>query len=609
MRGIMKLRRNLPVIGILVIVLAAVQFATAQVAPLSGLDEYINKAIRDWEVPGLAIAIVKDDKVVYAKGFGVKKFGEPALVDERTVFAIGSSSKAFTAASIAILVDEGKLKWDDPATKYMPGFQTYDPYVTRELTVRDTLTHRSGLERGEMLWYATENDRDEILRRTRFLKPTWSLRSTFGYQNLMFLAAGQVASKVEGKSWDDVMAQRIFAPLGMTASSTSIRSFKAGDNLATPHAKVGDKVEPIAWRNIDNIGPAGSINSNVIDMAQWVRLQLGQGTYAGKKVFSPAVAKEMHMSQTVMRLEGASTLSYPEAHFLNYGMGWFLSDYKGRKVVEHGGAIDGMRAQVAMIPEEKLGLVILTNMNGSTISVPLMYRIFDAYLGAPQKDWSGEVLKRITTMMEQGKAAQMKAEADRVTGTRPSLPVENYAGTFKNDLYGDVQVTNSGGTLNLRFGPAFVSNLEHWHYDTFRAKFSNAVVPGASMTFALNAQGKVDTLTLNMPGMTDYPFKRASGSANVTVAGASTAMDLRKFAGKWALAEPPLEVSTEIVGNDLKLLIPGQPAYTLVLESENKFAIKEAPAGYFALFNVTDGKIKSLTMIQDTASYTLMPKP
>ena len=240
---------------------------------------------------------------------------------------------------------------------------------------------------------------------------------------------------------------------------------------------------------------------------------------------------------------------------------------------------------------------------------PPLYRIFDAYLGSPQKDWSGEVLKRITTMMEQGKAAQMKAEADRVTGTRPSLPVENYAGTFKNDLYGDVQVTNSGGTLNLRFGPAFVSNLEHWHYDTFRAKFSNAVVPGASMTFALNAQGKVDTLTLNMPGMTDYPFKRASGSANVTVAGASTAMDLRKFAGKWALAEPPLEVSTEIVGNDLKLLIPGQPAYTLVLESENKFAIKEAPAGYFALFNVTDGKIKSLTMIQDTASYTLMPKP
>lgn len=605
----MKLLRHQSLIRILVIVFAGVHFASAQSAPLVGFDDYVNKAIRDWEVPGVAIAIVKDDKIVLAKGYGVKKLGDPAPVDERTVFAIGSSSKAFTAASIAILVDEGKLKWDDPVTKYLPGFQTSDPYVTRELTIRDLLSHRAGLERGELLWYASEYDRDELLRRTRFLKSAASLRGNFVYQNVMYLAAGQVASKAAGKSWDDLIAERIFGPLGMTASRTSIKAFKTADNVATPHAKSGDKIEPIEWRDVDNIGPAGSINSSAVDMANWVRLQLGQGSFGGKKIFSPAVAKEMHMSQMVMRPDGGSALMYPEAHFLNYGMGWFLSDYKGRKLVEHGGSVDGMRAQVALVPEENLGIVILSNMNGTILPVPLMYRIIDAYLGAPQKDWAGDFLTRIKASTERGREAQKRAEAARVKDTRPSLAIENYAGIYKNDLYGEVKVTNSGGKLNLRFGPAFVSDLEHWHYDTFRANFRNPIVPTGMVTFALDAQGKADALTLvNMPGMSDYPFKRVSDEAKSTTTAASNGADLRKFAGTWVLAEPQLEVNTEMVGSELKLTIPGQPAYTLVPDSENKFKIKEAPAGFFTLFNVADGKIISLTLIQDTVSYTLLLK-
>lgn len=609
MRGNMKRRRSISLICVLAIVLTGVQIGAAQDAPLTGFDDYVNKAIRDWEVPGLSVAIIKDDKVVYAKGFGVRKLGEIAPVDERTVFAIGSSSKAFTAASVGILVDDGKLKWDDPVTKYLTDFQTADPYVTRELTIRDLLSHRAGLERGEMLWYTSEYDRDELIRRSRFLKSAASLRGSFVYQNVMYLAAGQAASKAAGKRWDDLIAERIFAPLGMTASSTSIKTFKTAGNVAAPHAKFGETIEPIAWREIDNIGPAGSINSSALDMAKWVRLQLGQGMFDGKKVFSPAVAKEMHTSQMAMRLEGGSSFTYPEAHFLNYGLGWFLSDYKGRKLVEHGGSIDGMRAQVAMVPEEKLGLVILSNMNGTILPVPLMYRIIDAYLGVPQKDWAGDFLKRIKTAAEQGKEAEKRAEANRIKDTRPTLALDNYAGIYKNDLYGEVKVTASGGKLNLRFGPGFVSDLEHWHYDTFRANFRNPVIPTGSMTFALNGLGKVDSVTLNMPGMSDYPFKRAPAAANVGTTGNPTATGLQKFVGKWALAEPPLEVSTEMVGGELKLLIPGQPAYTLVLEAGNKFAIKEAPAGYYTQFDVADGKVKSLTLIQGTASYTLLPKP
>ena len=491
-------------------VLAIAQIAVAQNGSLTGLDDYVNKAMKEWEVPGVAIAIIKGDQVILAKGYGVRKLGDPAPVDERTLFAIGSSSKAFTAASVAMLVDEGKVKWDDPVTKYLPGFEMYDPYVTRELTVRDLLTHRSGLQRGDFLWYGTELNRDEILRRARFIKPTWSLRSTFGYQNIMFLAAGQLVSKVSGKTWDEFIQQRIFTPLAMNSSNTSIGALKSANNVATPHSKIDEKVQVIPWRNIDNIAPAGAINSNVIDMAQWVRLQLGQGTFQSQRLFSPASTKEMHASQTIIRFEPPYAMWYPEAHFLNYGMGWFLSDYRGRKVVEHGGAIDGMRAEVAMIPEEKLGVVVLSNMNGSILPVALMYRIFDSLLGATPRDWSSELLKTSKTLDAQANAAQKKQESERVAGTNPSLALDKYAGSYRNDLYGEVKVTQNNGKLNFKFGPAFTSDLEHWHYDTFRARFFAAGDAKIFVTFALNAQGKADTLVLGLPGMAEYPFKRVT---------------------------------------------------------------------------------------------------
>ncbi|MGB7070467.1 MAG: serine hydrolase [Pyrinomonadaceae bacterium] len=595
-------------ITLLSYLLILAQFVHAQDAPLSGFDDFVNKAIHDWEVPGIAIAIVKDDKIVLAKGYGVKRLGEASAVDERTVFAIGSSSKAFTAAAIAMLVDEGKLKWDDPATKYLPGFQTYDPYVTRELNVRDLLTHRSGLERGDYLWYGTEHDRDEILRRTRYLKPTWSLRSTFGYQNLMYLAAGQVIGKVYGKSWDEFIAQRIFKPLGMSSSSTSIKAFKSGDNVATPHAKFDDKVEPIEWRNIDNIAPAGSINSNVVDMAQWVRLQLGQGSFQDRRFFSSGASKEMHRPQTIIPLSGQMEMLYPEANFLSYGLGWFLHDYRGEKVVEHGGAIDGMRAQVAMIPKKKLGLVVLTNMNGTLIPLPIMFRIFDSYLGAPQRDWSADLLKTVKSLQEAGKAAEKKMETERVTGTRPSLPVESYAGIYKNDLYGEVKVTSAGDKLVLNFGPAFNSELEHWHYDTFRARFRGAGVTNASTRFSLNSQGKADTVTLGLPGLSDYPFKRVPEPPAVQAISLSEE-ELGRFAGKYESKAPPVEVSIEILGGKLRAVVPGQPVYTLVPVAENRFSIEGAPEGFFIQFEKADGRIKSLTFEQASApSLFLVPK-
>ncbi len=583
-------------------------FARAQQAqgPGPAFDEYVNNAIKEWQVPGLAIAIVKDDRIVLAKGYGVRELGKPTAVDERTLFAIGSSSKAFTAAAVAMLVDDGKVKWDDPVTKYLPNFQLFDPYTTRELTVGDLLTHRSGLARGDLLWYGSAYDRDEVVRRVRYLKPSWSLRSRFGYQNIMFLAAGQILPSVTGKSWDVFIRERIFTPLGMKASSTSIKALDVSDNVATPHAKIEDKVQTVHWRNIDNIAPAGSINSNVVDMAQWVRLQLGGGLYENKRLLSSGVVKEMQTPQTIIRIEGVNERLYPVAHFLNYGMGWFLSDYRGRKVVEHGGAIDGMRAEVAMMPEEKLGLVILTNLHGSILPQALMYRIFDSYLGAPQRDWSAEMLKSIKALEEQGKTAEKKAEAERVKGTTPSLQLEKYAGTYQSEMYGEVKVALENGKLVTRFGPNFTGDLEHWNYDTFRVKWRDSMQGKAFANFRLNPQGKVESINLeNISEFTRAPEK-TEAVAGITL----SEEELRKFVGKYVLEAPPLEVSIELVGSSLKANVPGQPVYTLVPVAADRFRLSGAPDGFFVQFEMAGSKPTKMTLVQGARpSLVLLPKP
>jgi CubicO group peptidase (beta-lactamase class C family) len=605
----MKSRTKALIIYCMLLALSGGGLARAQEAPLQGFDDYVNKAIKDWEVPGVAIAVVKNDAVLYAKGYGVRKLGDPTPVDEKTLFAIGSASKAFTAASLAMLVDEGKVRWDDPVTKHLPNFQLFDPYVTRELTVRDVLSHRSGLERGDLLWYGSAYDRDEIIRRVRYLKPGWSFRSRFGYQNIMFLTAGQIVPKVSGKSWDDFVRERIFAPLAMTSTNTSVTALKNSDNVATPHDKFDGKVQPIAWRNIDNIGPAGSINSNAVDMAQWVRLHLGAGKYKNERLLSSGAVKEMQMPQTVIRLEGAAEKINPETHFMNYGLGWFLQDYRGRKVVQHGGNIDGMSALVAMMPEENLGLVILSNMDGTPLPTALMYRIFDAFIQAPPRDWGADILKIVKAQEALNKAAEKKREESRVKGTSPSLALAKYAGTYTNEMYGDAKVTDESGKLVFRYG-AFTGDLDHWHFDTFQSTMREHNLGKGFVTFTLNAEGKVDEVKLSMQGAGDIEFKRAPDKPE-DVAGISLSEDeLKKFAGEYEMKAPPLEVSIEMVGGKLKSVIPGQPVATLVPVGPARFrvVVEGAPIEIFAQFEMAAGRPKTMTIEQAGVKFTLLPK-
>jgi CubicO group peptidase (beta-lactamase class C family) len=502
------MRKRLFQIALLFLIVSLFQadsrFLFSATDPLKGLDAYILKAMKDWELPGLAVAIVKDGKVVLAKGYGVREIGKNEPVNENTLFAIGSNTKAFTATALALLVQEKKLSWDDPVTDHLKGFQLYDPYVTRELTVRDLLSHRSGLgRRGDALWYGQDYGREEILRRIRFLKPNSSFRSQFGYQNIMFLAAGQIIPAVSEMSWDDFIKGRIFRPLGMMRSNTSTKDLQNVDNVAAPHTKKNGKVIAIPYRNIDNIAPAGSINSSVLEMAQWHRFQLGNGKFEGKQILDPAILQVTHDPQIIMPVGPEQKKDFPSTHFVAYGFGWVLQDYRGRQIIWHNGGIDGMLSQQGFLPEENLGIVVLTNSDRNRLDSALFFRIVDAFLGEPVKDWSQTFLTQAKEFEVKGEEARKKAEESRVRNTKPSLEVTNYGGNYENEMYGTAEVKNEAGKLILYFNSKPMGALDHWHYDTFRVNPEafgsfrfNDFLENTLVTFRLNTQGRVSGMDI-----------------------------------------------------------------------------------------------------------------
>jgi CubicO group peptidase (beta-lactamase class C family) len=473
-------------------------------APVDGLpkdlDRFVEDTRKELGVVGLAVAVVKDGQVVYAKGFGERKLGTGESVDENTVFAIGSNTKAFTAAAIGILVDEKKMGWDDRVTQHLPWFALYDPYVTREITVRDLLSHRSGLgRRGDVNWYATDFGREEIVRRIRFLEPNSSFRSEAGYQNTMFLAAGEVAEAVSGEGWDDFIQTRILQPIGMTRSRTSVRDLQGMANVAEPHEEIDGKVVAVPHRNIDNIAPAGSILSSVTDMTRWMLLMLGKGELEGKRILSEESAAEVWKPSIIYPMSPESKKLFPSTHFSTYGLGWGLRDYRGRFVATHTGGIDGMLSQVLIVPEEELGIVVLTNTSpaGSLAHGAVTYHVLDANLGAEgETDWRAR-FRELGEVQEKEAAEQKRKQAEsRVKGTSPSLSLEKYAGTYEDEMYGALEVKLQDGKLVLRRQTAWVGDLEHWHYDTFLVRWRDRVMGETLVSFRLSPDGKAHSVEI-----------------------------------------------------------------------------------------------------------------
>lgn len=591
------------ILGVTLLMVAAALPAAAQKKAAGpsypALDSYVTNAMKEFHVPGIAIAIVKNDSIVYAKGYGTRTIGKSEPVDANTIFAIGSSSKAFTTALIAMAVDEGKMKWDEKVTAYLPGFQLYDSYASRDLTIRDATSHRSGLARGDFAWYIAGFGRDEMLRRVRYLAPSWGFRSTFGYQNIMYLAAGQSVAAAEGKSWDELVRTKIFAPLGMKSSSTSVTALGELPNVATPHAEWDDTVHAIPYKNIDNIAPAGSINSNVRDMAQWLRLQLGHGKYGTQQLMSTGNHDEMWIPNIHIRLEG------PTAHFLapganlaSYGMGWFLQDFDGRLAVHHGGNIDGMSAMVAMLPDEKLGVVVLTNLDGTPAPEAIFPYVFDMFTRNTPRDWIVEYQKILAPAKKMAKDAQDAAEKARVAGTKPTLDLAKYVGTYSDSLYGDIKISEENGTLRMMWGK-FGGTLEHWNYDSFRAVLDAKRLGKPMLTFVVGVQGKPDEVKVEIAPEAKFRYTPPAASTKAEVS--LSAEQLQGLVGHYKPDGIPLDIDVQLVGDALKLSVPGQPTYTLIPVTATRFRMTGPPGmpdGFFVDFDVTGGKATGATLVQ-----------
>jgi CubicO group peptidase (beta-lactamase class C family) len=506
------------VFGLLAGLAAAAALAPAQ----PNLGDVVERARREFDVPGIAVAVVKDGKVVVAQGYGVRRTGQAEPVTARSLFRIASNTKAFTAAALAMLVDEGKIGWDDRVIDRLPGFQMYDPYVTREITIRDLLVHRSGLGLGAgdlMFFPPSDLSRQEIIYRLRFLKPTTSFRSRYAYDNLLYLVAGELIPAATGRSWDDFVRERIFVPLGMTASGTDTRTLETAPDVAIPHALVDGKLVPLEHENVDNNAPAGSIVSSVEDLAKWVTLQLNRGTWWGQtgrvQLFSEAQSREMWSPQTVLPLPdlpsgSPAALEAIQPNFNAYGLGWRLRDYRGKKMVTHGGELSGYVSRVTMIPELRLGIVVLTNQEATGAFEAVTYRILDYYFGRAETDWVTIFHDLAKNQQSAGEGAVQAAAARRNLESHPSLPLATYAGRYRDAWYGDVLIEVRAGGLTISFthSAALTGTLEHWQYDTFVARWNDrSLAADAYVTFSLGPDGAIDKVKMRpVSPLTDFSF-------------------------------------------------------------------------------------------------------
>lgn len=477
------------VVGLSVPLAARAQTSATDVR-LAGFDEYVAKAVKDWNTAGLAIAVVKDGRVVFKKAYGVRQLGRPEPVDTATLFSIASTTKAMTAAAVGMLVDEGKLKWDDRVIKHLPGFQLHDPYVTRELTIRDLLTHRAGISGADYLWAFTDFSREEVISKLQLLEPSYSLRSSFVYQNLMYLIAGEVVRVASGMPWEAFVTTRIFQPLGMTSTVPTRAMARARNNVASPHWQFGDTLTLIQTRQADVIAPAGSVVSNVSDMSKWMRFLLDSARVDNRRLLKPETLAELFKPQAIVPPdEFYPTIELTNPRWMTYGLGWFQHDYRGRMVQFHTGSLNGAVAIVGLIPDERLGVVVFANTDHVEVRHALMYRVFDHFLGNPVRDWSTDLRALYGKERARDDSTRKANEARRISGTKPSLPLEKYAGTYADSLVGSLVVSIENGKLRARVSSFRAGSVEHWQYDTFRIRWDNRWDGASLLTFTIGREG------------------------------------------------------------------------------------------------------------------------
>ena len=502
--------------------IAVVVVAQAALPPrLAEIDAVAERVRAEFEVPGLAIAIVKDGEVVFARGYGVRELGKPERVDERTLFAIASNTKAFTAALLAQLVDEKKLKWDDRVIDHLPWFAMSDPYVTREMTVRDLLVHRSGLGLGAgdlLFWPTTSYTTEEVVRRLRHVPLATSFRSAYAYDNILYAAAALVIEKVSGLTWAEAVQQRIFSPAGMTDAKPNCLTLQPTDNAATGHAKFDFKdlrpVAPLAWHNNS---AAGGIYAHVSDLAKWMNAQLAGGKLpagpdgAARRLFSEKQRDEMWTLVTPMPVRRPpAELAEMKANFVGYALGWDIRDYRGQRLVTHTGGWPGQVSRTTLVPDLNLGIVVLTNQEAGAAFQAMTLHALDAFLEAPPKDWVAAYAAVVRKGQDNADESWQKLLAARAADSKPSLPLAKYAGVYRDAWYGDVALREEAGKLTLQFAKteSLVGELEHWQHDTFIVRWRDrSLNADAFITFALNPDGTIREARMEaVSPLTDFSF-------------------------------------------------------------------------------------------------------
>jgi CubicO group peptidase (beta-lactamase class C family) len=532
---------------------------------LEGFDDIVNDAIKTFKVPGLAIAIVKDDEVIFSRAFGHRDEEQKLPMTADTLLAIGSASKAFTTFALGVLVDEGKLEWDKPVRNYIPWFRLYDPVMGERLTPRDLVTHRSGLPRHDLVWYNNFTaSREEFVRRLAYLEPSADLREKFQYNNLMYLTAGYLVEVLTGKEWEDSIRALVFEPLGMTRTNFSVEDSQKDNDFAQPYREEEGKIKKIPFRNITNIGPAGSINSSVNEMSNWLIVHLYGGKFKNKQIINPTTLEDMHLAH----MPTGATPSRPEISPADYGMGWFVDNYRGHRRVHHGGNIDGFTAMVSMLPQDGFGFAVLSNKNGTPVPELIIRTAADILLELKPVDWLGEAAKRKAEGEEAEKKAKGKKHVRQKPGTKPAHKLEEYVGDYEHPGYGEIKVFLKDNKLTFTYN-GITTPLEHWHYETFNGgEADDPTFKDSKLTFRTDAKGNVAEITAPFEPSTDEIIFNKKPDARFF-----DPEYLKQFTGQYKFLSQTFTVNLK--GESLTLHVPGQPLYDLVPDLGGEFFFKQ----------------------------------
>jgi CubicO group peptidase (beta-lactamase class C family) len=493
------------------VVLALSPFVFSQ-STTQKLDKYVEKARKDWNVPGLSITVVKDDKVIFAKGYGIRELGKKDPVNTKTLFGAMSTTKAMTVAVLAMLVDEGKVNWDDKVIKHLPEFKVSDPYVTKEIKIRDLLTHNAGLGNADHLWGWTPSmPADQVVSKMQYAEPAYSFRDGFVYQNIMYLVAGRVIERVSGKSWEEFLKERLFDPLGMKNTYATYGLSNGYDNRSIAHFEFDGKIQPISESLADGIGPAGSVWSNADDIGKWVSFMLGNTTVNGKQLLKPETHREILKPHVIVPVKDFyPTTAVTKPNWTTYGLAWFQHDYRGEMVNFHTGSLAGRTAIIGLLADKKVGVYIFGNVDHAEVRHALMYKVFDLFaFDDDSRDWSAELFTLYAGLKEKAKKAAKSVEGLRKENTKPSLPMSDYTGRYHDRFYGDVEIKSVDGKMRIVMSPEMQGDVNHWHYDTFEVSWDTKWWGTSLIAFDLNPITR-KVASIKFGGI---EFARAAGKA------------------------------------------------------------------------------------------------